>query len=26
MDVTKLDMSSPADRAKYKDWRKKQRM
>ena len=26
MDVTKLDMSSPADRAKYKDWRSKQRM
>ena len=26
LDVTKLDMSSPADRAKYKEWRKKQGM
>jgi hypothetical protein len=26
LDVTKLDMSNPADRAKYKEWRTKQRM
>ena len=26
MDVTKLDMNNPADRAKYAEWRKKQRM